>query len=72
MSSRFNTLYLGPATEAMAQLEKYNELESADPEVNDLRLALINALRRIAWLEDAVVKLARVPGNSSPSKRLSP
>lgn len=43
--SRFNTLYLGQADDAA------NELEDDEGSVNDVKFALINALRRIAVLE---------------------
>ena len=48
MSSRFNTLYLGEPSEAADALENVHE---AGEDVPELRVALVNALRRIAVLE---------------------
>lgn len=48
-SSKFNTLYRGEPHEAA------NILEDSD-DIGDLRVALINALRRIAALEEKLAK----------------
>jgi alkanesulfonate monooxygenase SsuD/methylene tetrahydromethanopterin reductase-like flavin-dependent oxidoreductase (luciferase family) len=48
MSSRFNTLYLGHPDTAADALENVHE---AGEDLPELRIALINALRRIAKLE---------------------
>jgi hypothetical protein len=53
--SRFNTLYLGEAADAADELES----PDADPEadLDEVRVALINALRRIDKLERQVAQL---------------
>lgn len=57
MSSRFNTLYLGEPTEAADALENFDGVDDSEIDVNELRLALINALKRIAQLEQRVANL---------------
>ena len=55
MSSRFNTLYLGQPGEAADALEDFS---NGKVDVDELRLALINALRRIELLTERLTKLA--------------
>jgi len=54
--SRFNTLYLGDAKSAADELDSSTESEST---LDDLRVALINALGKIAELEQEVRILKR-------------
>lgn len=55
MASRLNTLYLGSAADAADALEVLEaRCEIAQ---DDLRLALINALRRIQLLEEQLARL---------------
>jgi len=49
--SRFNTLYLGRAEDAAEALEGSPAELYHDPSADELRVALINALRRIEQLE---------------------
>lgn len=49
----FNTLYKGEAADAADALEQ-GDADPVHTTVTDLRLALINALRRIDQLENAV------------------
>lgn len=51
MSSRFNTLYLGEAAEAAQALENTGARSNTDRNVDELRVALINALNKIDRLE---------------------
>lgn len=44
--SRFNVLYHGEASDAAEELDR-----DAPPSANELQVALVNALRRIAQLE---------------------
>ena len=53
MASRFNTLYLGQPSEAADELEGGQE----ETTVDELRIALINALRRIDALQTDVQTL---------------
>jgi len=55
--SRFNTLYLGEAADAAA------ELEDSDADNDELRAALQNALRRIDQLERQVATLQNRVGS---------
>jgi hypothetical protein len=57
MSSRFNTLYLGPADEAVQELENTAARGTTEQHVGELRIALINALNRIADLERRVAQI---------------
>ncbi len=50
MTSRFNTLYLGSAEEAAEVLQE-------EATVDELRVALVNALNRIASLEQRLTQL---------------
>lgn len=52
--SRFNTLYHGDSFEIA------NELEDSDASVEELRVALVNAARKIASLEDRIARIDRV------------
>jgi hypothetical protein len=56
MSSRFNTCYLGSAEDAAEEVECLGSgSTNYDGDENDLvRVALVNALRRIARLEKAI------------------
>jgi hypothetical protein len=51
---RFNTLYLGEPTDAA------QELEDTDADNGELRAALINALNRIAKLEERIAAINAV------------
>lgn len=51
MASRFNTLYRGSAHEAAEILEMESDVSRESTTVDELRIALINALRRIEVLE---------------------
>jgi len=55
--SRFNTLYLGKVSDAADELE----LPDSDPEADrdEIRVALINALRSIDQLEKQVANLRK-------------
>ena len=50
MSSRFNRLYIGSASDAEDELER-TDVDAREPTTDELRLALVNALNRIAVLE---------------------
>ena len=52
--SRFNTLYHGDSFEIA------NELEDSDASVEELRVALVNAARKIASLADRIARIDRV------------
>ena len=52
--SRFNTLYRGSASDVVDELDDDKITETT---VDDLRLALINAMRRIESLELSVWRL---------------
>lgn len=55
--SRFNTLYLGDPADAAEALEDTGARGNTDRNVDELRVALINALKRIAALEKTVAGL---------------
>lgn len=58
MSSRVNILYHGPAGAAAEELERTDYAHASE---QYLRLALINALRRIEHLEQAAMVAATTP-----------
>ena len=58
MSSRFNTLYHGSASQAADILDHGGDLTSLQGLV-ELRAALTNALRRIAVLEKALADMRK-------------
>jgi hypothetical protein len=64
--SRFNTLYRGSATDAAEMLDGGDRTIQATPA--ELQIALINALQRIAKLEDRVADLASSTDSSSKAK----
>jgi hypothetical protein len=59
--SRYNTLYLGEPLAVAEELENsgFDDREIDNHDVNYLRLALINAHKRIAALQEAVATLSR-------------
>ena len=65
--SRFNDLYQGTATEAADALDYGDGRSTAvtdpalDNDVRELRVALINALRRIAALEEKMRRATLAP-----------
>ena len=57
MSSRFNTLYQGDAIDAAELLENFDGVSADEIDADELRVALVNALRRIGALERKVLRV---------------